>query len=171
MEMRKKGRSIEYKVRWKGFGEEEDSWEPLRNLKTATTAIDTFKKKQGVEEQTPSGSSRSVSKRSSSRSSSSTAAGASKVTTTKTTVTRTETFSDASDNEGSPVVQQHSTRTVTETHVGGSGDLAKKPAANKCWFSLSPLCSCVTAVKNDLPMLVYYSCIAVIAGTFVWERM
>ncbi len=43
LETRKRGRALEYLVRWKGFGETEDSWEPARGLKGAKKAIDAFK--------------------------------------------------------------------------------------------------------------------------------
>ena len=42
MDQRGRGRTLEYYVRWKGFGDEEDSWEPVRNLKNAQAAIDDF---------------------------------------------------------------------------------------------------------------------------------
>ena len=42
MDQRGRGRTLEYYVRWKGFGDEEDSWEPVRNLRNAQAAIDDF---------------------------------------------------------------------------------------------------------------------------------
>ena len=39
---RKSGRTLEYLVRWKGFGATEDSWEPVKNLKNAKDAIKSF---------------------------------------------------------------------------------------------------------------------------------
>jgi hypothetical protein len=45
LDSRKRGRATEYKVRWRGFGEEEDSWEPERSLmKSAPEAVNKFKK-------------------------------------------------------------------------------------------------------------------------------
>ena len=44
MDQRGRGRTLEYFVRWKGFGDEEDSWEPARNLKNAKRAVDDFLK-------------------------------------------------------------------------------------------------------------------------------
>lgn len=44
MDQRGRGRTLEYFVRWKGFGDEEDSWEPARNLKNAKKAVDDFLK-------------------------------------------------------------------------------------------------------------------------------
>jgi hypothetical protein len=42
---RKKGREIEFKIKWKGFGEEENTWEPLKNLGNSLETIGFFFKK------------------------------------------------------------------------------------------------------------------------------
>jgi len=39
---RKSRRGKEYLVRWKGFGDEQDSWEPFKHLKHAVQAIAEF---------------------------------------------------------------------------------------------------------------------------------
>ena len=44
MDSRKRGRNVEYLIRWKGYGEEEDSWEPLKNIRDAKEALEIFKK-------------------------------------------------------------------------------------------------------------------------------
>lgn len=36
---------VEYKVKWKGYSEEESTWEPVSNLKKASLAIKNFEKK------------------------------------------------------------------------------------------------------------------------------
>ncbi|KAK3604094.1 hypothetical protein CHS0354_035905 [Potamilus streckersoni] len=41
---RKRGNIVEYLVRWKDFGTQEDSWEPQKNLKHAQKFIDIFNK-------------------------------------------------------------------------------------------------------------------------------
>lgn len=46
VESRKKGRTTEYKVRWKNFGDEEDTWLSERDLqKTAPLVVQKFKTK------------------------------------------------------------------------------------------------------------------------------
>ena len=39
------GRTLEFLVRWKGYGEGDNSWEPAKNLKNAPHAIDDFYKR------------------------------------------------------------------------------------------------------------------------------
>jgi hypothetical protein len=39
---RKIGCKVEYWVRWKGYGPEEDTWEPRENLRNAQTALNNF---------------------------------------------------------------------------------------------------------------------------------
>jgi hypothetical protein len=36
------GRTLKYLVRWKGYGEGEDTWEPARNLSNAKAKVDEF---------------------------------------------------------------------------------------------------------------------------------
>ena len=36
------GRTLKYLVRWKGYGEGEDTWEPLSNLAHSTQVVDEF---------------------------------------------------------------------------------------------------------------------------------
>ena len=46
LESRRRGRTTEYKVRWKNFGEDEDSWETERSLmQSAPEVVNNFKKK------------------------------------------------------------------------------------------------------------------------------
>jgi hypothetical protein len=42
---RKKGKEIEFEIKWKGFEEEENTWEPLQNLKNSLETIEFFFKK------------------------------------------------------------------------------------------------------------------------------
>ena len=42
LDSRGRGRNVEYLVRWEGFGEEEDSWEPAKNLKQSQDVIDRY---------------------------------------------------------------------------------------------------------------------------------
>lgn len=42
MDKRGRGRNIEYLVRWDGYDEDEDSWEPASSLSHAHDAIDTY---------------------------------------------------------------------------------------------------------------------------------
>jgi hypothetical protein len=43
--VRKKGRGMQYLVHWKGYPNEEDTWEPLRMLKGAEEAIQDYHKR------------------------------------------------------------------------------------------------------------------------------
>uniref|UniRef100_A0A0G4ICZ2 Chromo domain-containing protein n=1 Tax=Chromera velia CCMP2878 TaxID=1169474 RepID=A0A0G4ICZ2_9ALVE len=43
VDMRGKGRTLEYRVVWKGYSETEATWEPPENLKNAKDAIKAFK--------------------------------------------------------------------------------------------------------------------------------
>ena len=42
VDSRKRGRNLEYKVKWKGYGPHEMTWEPLSNLNNAKEAIQDF---------------------------------------------------------------------------------------------------------------------------------
>ena len=42
IDKRKRGSKIEYLVSWKGYGPEEDSWEPAENLGNAQDVVDRF---------------------------------------------------------------------------------------------------------------------------------
>jgi hypothetical protein len=39
---RKKGRDVQYLVRWKGYGPEDDTWEPERNLRNASNILQQY---------------------------------------------------------------------------------------------------------------------------------
>ena len=39
---------IRYKIRWGGFGPEEDTWEPAANLKGCRETLDAYKQKHGL---------------------------------------------------------------------------------------------------------------------------
>lgn len=44
---KKVGSSVQYRVRWKGFGPEEDTWEPARNLKNLQEMLAKFEQIPG----------------------------------------------------------------------------------------------------------------------------
>lgn len=46
LEKRGRGKNVEYFIRWKGFGEEEDSWEPAKNIASAKEVLAEFKSRQ-----------------------------------------------------------------------------------------------------------------------------
>ena len=43
---RKKGRLLEFLIKWKGYPEEEASWEPERNLTNAADILDQYKRRR-----------------------------------------------------------------------------------------------------------------------------
>ena len=45
LDCRKRGNKKQYLVSWKGFGPQENSWEPLDNLKNCEALVDTFDKR------------------------------------------------------------------------------------------------------------------------------
>ena len=45
LDSRRRGRSVRYLVRWKGYGPEDDTWEPPENLDTAPGALEDFVKR------------------------------------------------------------------------------------------------------------------------------
>ena len=45
LKQRKRKGVTEFLVRWKGYSEDDNTWEPERNLKTAEAAIAAFKSK------------------------------------------------------------------------------------------------------------------------------
>ncbi|XP_074645459.1 uncharacterized protein LOC141901849 [Tubulanus polymorphus] len=42
LDQRKRGRFYEYLIRWKGLGEEDDTWEPVRHLKNSMEEVDKY---------------------------------------------------------------------------------------------------------------------------------
>ena len=53
LDARRVGRrkTLQYYVRWKGYSQDHDSWEPARNLKNAQELIEEFNKKHPLETQ------------------------------------------------------------------------------------------------------------------------
>ena len=46
LRQRKRGGTVEYLVKWKGYDEDEQSWEPEENLKNCQKEIAAFNKKE-----------------------------------------------------------------------------------------------------------------------------
>jgi hypothetical protein len=42
---RRRGKKVEFEIKWKGFGEDENTWEPLENLENSWETIEFFFKK------------------------------------------------------------------------------------------------------------------------------
>ena len=45
---RKNRGKTEYLVKWKGFDESENSWEPIENLKNAQAVVDAFEREMSI---------------------------------------------------------------------------------------------------------------------------
>merc|ERR1712150_437361 len=159
---RKKGRIQEYLVRWEGYGEEEDTWEPARNLaKFAATKIDEYNrlnaKTPAKAAKTPAKTPRrqvtkTPAKKSESTESTSSIKSEGGRTVTKTTTTTTRTVTTrggemSSDDEGT--LTRRSTRQQTVP--------ARKPAAAPAM------------PKYDVPIVIFVAMMMVIVASFIYE--
>jgi hypothetical protein len=46
LDQRKRGRGIQYLIKWKGYGHEENTWEPASNLSHAKELLDKFSRRK-----------------------------------------------------------------------------------------------------------------------------
>ncbi|XP_061166643.1 chromodomain Y-like protein 2 [Saccostrea echinata] len=182
LQQRKRKGVIEYLIRWQGYGAEQDSWEPVKNLKDCVDKIKAFNesendspKKRGRRKSTSRSRSRS---RGRSASKSRKSPGRKKATPIKQETplrrssrsrsrgrqqTKVETITkrveEFSDDEG------RSKTVVTETVTRSNATAASKKTQWK-----NPL---RTAYKNltssDYPVMVIFACITLITISFLLE--
>ncbi|KAL3858646.1 hypothetical protein ACJMK2_008909 [Sinanodonta woodiana] len=129
---RKRGNIVEYLVRWKDFGTQEDSWEPQKNLKSAQKIIDMFNKSSGKKPKSRSKSRTRSTSRSRSRSRSSSRgrpkkespSRSSKVIQAKATHTVSSTVKEKKQEQATPIVSS----TVKEEKLSVStNSLSRSP--------------------------------------------
>jgi hypothetical protein len=176
LDQRKRGRVTEYLVRWRGFGEEEDSWEPERNLKDARKIIEEYKKLLSAPSKR---STRSVTTPTT-RAGKSTSTSSTKTTTITRTITsssRSGALSESSSPETSPKVsRKHYTERyeIKEKSSAGNSKRSVKPSRSSSSERLArfipTMPQCLKFTKNDIPILILSACLLVIALTFVFEK-
>ncbi|XP_064640873.1 uncharacterized protein LOC135495831 isoform X2 [Lineus longissimus] len=183
---RRKGRTVEFLVRWQGCGEEEDTWEPLKNLASCADMIDAFRESHtaagSVRKPRGRGRSRTTKVTASSRSRSrSSSRGRPKSATRKSTRTQPQvtpvrkTRSDmivatksivereTETKTASQVIQRHTdTRqiTVTETRtVSKTIASSSPPRKESC---AKNICNCLNLRRSDIPIIIVVACLAFI---------